>query len=108
MLGKYIKDANSWTKGAYARDKYGNNCNIDSHNACKYCLSGALSADGHHLDKEYMRLHKIIEKYVAENDKYKDSFDDVLGVNIPGFNDHELTTWEDIKEVIRRFDSHAE
>lgn len=112
-LSSKIPDEKSWIRREYAQDEHGYSSRFDYHGACKFCLSGAIQSFGYAAGSpEYMRLVKIIEDYTKENSKYHGNAsrlvkDDGNWWSIPDFNDSHLTTWEDVKEVIHRFDTQS-
>lgn len=107
-LSEKIPNKEAWTRGAYALTKEEGFTAYDSDNACRFCLSGGVQAIGDiPYGPQYNKLEKIVKDYTKENSKYKGKSHSMRGEDfwsIVGFNDSELTTWEDIKEVIRRFD----
>lgn len=88
----FLNNPKKWTQGANARNKLGEAVNIDSNDACSWCLSGAILACSppHGLLRETLCvsiLRSIKELYP--------NFD-----SIQGFNDHYNTTFEDVKKVL--------
>lgn len=80
---------------------------------CRFCLSGArqvLTSDLSGAKKSWedevnrLKLNRICVEYAAENSKYEHGKKVNCAIT---FNDHPLTTWEDIQEVVRRFDSKS-
>lgn len=106
-LGDILKEEKNWIRKWYAQDEWGLDCSPMYSWACKFCLGGAMARMQGVTYNE--RLSKIVKDYCAENKKYKNYTleDPVLGWNIFAFNDCPITTWDDIKEVVRRFDTQA-
>jgi hypothetical protein len=86
-ISELLCDESKWTKGALARDKFGNSIHPHDKNAVCWCLLGATS------------------KCYAKSGKFKTMFD-VLSASlidsIADFNDH--STYEEVINFVKRFD----
>ena len=86
---EFLTDESKWIKGALAKDKNGNYCDVlHSHGEC-YCLLGLLFKfyRGSDFFNKEQNLRNIIT--------------DKTGIgSITRFNDHPNTIFQDIKEVL--------
>jgi hypothetical protein len=90
-LQELFSDESKWTKGASARDAYGNPCRWTSKQAVCFCLYGAI-AKAYADDKEH-NFKEITDKlrvYVFKQ----------TGQPLSVFNDDFNTSFQDIRRVI--------
>lgn len=110
-LADKIPNKESWIRGNYATDEQGFYVELGNYRACKFCLSGAVQLIENivpRFGRNYDKLAEIVLDYTKENVKYKGKSTSPKGADhwtIVGFNDTPITTWEDVQEVIARFDA---
>lgn len=89
-----IDKSEAWTKGALALDTAGEHTHPRDHDACKWCLVGAVEASSDHDSEWFPALLPVTN---AMRD---------LNAGRPGyygeFNDHSATTHADVLAVLDR------
>lgn len=89
-----LSDESKWIKRNNAQDKDGNVVYIDSDDACKFCLFGAVRRC-YRTHYEQEQVADIINDIVVDNN---------LSKNFIKFNDDPRTTFEDIRKVLEEAD----
>ena len=82
-ISELLCDESKWCKRHFAVDAQGNSISYNSVNAAKWCLGGALL-------KCELSLPKLEE---------------IIGRSVVAFNDDPLTTFQDVREVIRKYEN---
>src|ERR1700733_6944129 len=92
-----LKTKDSWTKGAYAKDKRGRPVWIQGDSACKFCLSGAISRC-YPTDKRQKQVIRKIVDYLVKigQGKANGHIDD----SIVDWNDKKSRKFKDVRKLI--------
>jgi hypothetical protein len=81
-----IAKEENWCKGAFAKDKEGNNVPITSPNAFKFCMLGAINKC--YPVEAYSNRVRHVEEIIAE--KYPNKFRHMMSFNDDGATLHEM------------------
>lgn len=84
-----LTDESKWTQGYYARDKDNHLVSVDSPNACKFCLIGAML-------KAYP---EAAEKDAVETTTFRK-----LGSGVANWNDAPERTFAEVRALIEELD----
>lgn len=99
-----LSDEDNWTQGADTRNAYNELVPEYSPAACKFCISGAISAAALATNSGYRApARSLAEEWVVR------AIGSVTGVEsfIQNFNDRASTTHKDVVEVLERAIAHA-
>lgn len=106
MLKIFGPEGEKWVKGVYAVRSGADTSyvSVTDDEAARFCLSGACARARHELGlsldgktPERARLERAVERYMDDHGVYR-------GAGAPtvvGFNDHDATTFADVKEVLK-------
>lgn len=94
-----LSDQSKWVKNVTAQDEHGRDVNARSDRACKWCLVGAVHKA---TDKMFLRGEEYVD-CLAQT--VEEMFPDRSGIlsdrdAIVGFNDHPVTTFEEVRAVL--------
>lgn len=81
----------TWTQGAYARDRFGRAEDVNSPEACQFCLIGAA-----------YKLYGDVDAPVIRKIR------DILGTFVPYWQDRPGRTFEEVREVILKAEAMLE
>lgn len=108
MTSKYKLDAmldevdqyicKGWTQGTFARDEEDRECSVNSVNACKWCLIGALTAATYvkYNHNEYKEATILLQEAI------KTLYPDIKNTALAQFNDTLGRLRKDVREVIAK------
>lgn len=94
-----LSDASKWTQMWFAKDKDGNRILAESEHACQWCLLGAVRKAYRKENDMYVAHSKL---RVAIKKLFPERMADDKSISV--FNDHKLTTFEDVKLVLEEAD----
>lgn len=98
-LEKLLSDPERWCKGVLALDSTGKLIDPRGDDACKFCMSGAVTA-ACGTNRRFRGL-VMTRLYTAAVDYATQQQQDRVVWSIPSFNDAETTTHDDVMKVIR-------
>ena len=89
-------DPEHWTKGAHAKDKYGNQVRITDQNARCWCLQGACYRVCLDISTDEDEDMKVFEQLLTFLETLTD------GRTIPGWNDDKERRYTDVIDLLDR------
>ena len=101
-MKELLNKPSSWCQGPFAKDAEGNSVSVYSEKAVCFCLQGALDVCYSESNRPEIgaKLNAECKKFERDVD-IQEIFQELYYI---GFNEHEDTTFEDIRLVLERAD----